>query len=77
MGQLNNPEIDLHLRLFAFVAKRGGWRARKTDPIGPAVLMRGILVVLSTFDAIAQYSNLLDEARRHPESLENLLAYTC
>jgi hypothetical protein len=77
MTQLNNPEIDLHLRLFAFVAKRGGWRARKTDPIGPAVLMRGILVVLSTFDAIAHYSSLLDEARRHPQSLENLFAYTC
>jgi len=77
MTQLNNPEIDINLRLFAFVAKRGGWRARKTDPIGPAVLMRGILVVLSTFDAVAQYSDLLDEARRHPESLENLFAYTC
>jgi len=77
MLQLNNPDIDLHLRLFALVVKRGGWRARKTDPIGPTVLMRGLLVVLSTFDALAQYSDLLDEARRHPEILENLFAYTC
>lgn len=77
MRQLNNPQIDLHLRLFALVAKRGGWRARKTDPLGPAVLMRGLLVVLSTFDALAQYSDLLAEARRHPEVLENLFAYTC
>lgn len=77
MSQLNNPEIALHLRLFAFVAKRGGWRARKTDPIGPAVLMRGLLVVLSTFDALARYPNLLDEARHHPETLEHLFAYTC
>ena len=77
MSQLNNPEIDLNLRLFAFVAKRGGWRARKTDPIGPAILMRGILVVLSTFDALAQYSELLEEARRNPKALENLFAYTC
>jgi hypothetical protein len=77
MLQLNNPDIDLNLRLFAFVAKRGGWRARKTDPIGPIVLMRGLLVVLSTFDALAHYSDLLNEARQHPEILENLFAYTC
>lgn len=76
MSQLNNPEIDLNLRLFAFVAKRGGWRARKTDPLGPTVLMRGLLVVLSTFDALAHYPALLDQARRHPEALENLFAYT-
>lgn len=76
MAQLNNPEIDFNLRLFAFVAKRGGWRARKTDPLGPTVLMRGLLVVLSTFDALAQYPKLLDQARRQPEALENLFAYT-
>jgi hypothetical protein len=76
MSQLNNPEIDLNLRLFAFVAKRGGWRARKTDPLGPAVLMRGLLVVLSTFDSLAQYADLIDEARRHPDVLEHLFAYT-
>ncbi len=77
LSQLHNPEIALPWRLFAFVAKRGGWRARKTDPIGPAVLMRGLLAVLSTFDALARYPNLLDEARHHPETLEHLFAYTC
>jgi hypothetical protein len=76
MSQLNNPDIDLNLRLFAFVAKRGGWRARKTDPIGPVILMRGLLVVLSTFDAITHYADLIHEARRHPDALERLFAYT-
>ncbi len=37
------------------VATLGGWLGRKRDPIGPIVLMRGVLILLSSLSAIAQY----------------------
>jgi len=75
-AQLNNPDIDLPLRLFALTAKLGAWRARKTDPLGPTILMRGALLLLSSLDILDHHSELINEARRHPDVLEQLFAYT-
>jgi DDE family transposase len=77
MSQLDNPDIPIALRLLALVAKLGAWRARKTDPLGPAILMRGTLLLLSTFDILTQHSSLIQEVRRHPKILDHLFAYTC
>lgn len=37
------------------VATMGGWLGRKRDALGPVVLMRGMLVLLATLDALAEY----------------------
>jgi len=56
-GNLNNPSIDPNLRVFAFLAKSGGWMGRKNDPISPLTLMRGFR---QTTDALYLYENAPD-----------------
>lgn len=73
----DNTDIDLNLRLFAFIAKNGGWLGRRRDPIGPTILMRGMLHLLAVFDSFVQYSSLIEEALRHPDILQNLLNWHC
>jgi hypothetical protein len=37
------------------IATLGGWLGRKRDPLGPVVLMRGVLVLISALSAVATY----------------------
>jgi hypothetical protein len=73
VNDLGNPEIDLGLRLFAFMAKNGGWLGRRADPIGPSTLMRGMLDLLMVLDACTRFGPLIEEALKHPEVLRKLL----
>ena len=68
-----NQEIDLDLRLLAFIAKNGGWLGRRRDPIGPTILMRGMLHLLAVLDTAARYGPLIEEALKNPELLRRLL----
>jgi len=70
--ELNDPQIPLALRLFALVVQLGGWLGRRRDPIGPTVLMRGLLQVLTLLDALPRYGPLLDEARANPDIVRRL-----
>jgi hypothetical protein len=72
MCEPDNREIDLNLRLFAFIAKNGGWLGRRRDPIGPTVLMRGMLHLLAVLDTSARYGQLIQEALRNPDVLRRL-----
>ena len=69
MREPNNSEIDLGLRLFAHIAKLGGWLGRRGDPIGPLVLMRGMLSVMPIFQALAHCPGLIEQALRNPNVL--------
>jgi hypothetical protein len=71
--ELENTEIDLSLRIFAFIAKNGGWLGRRRDPIGPTILMRGILHLLAVIDANLRFGSLIDETLKNPELLKRLL----
>ena len=66
-------EIGLELRLFAFIAKNGGWLGRRTDPIGPTILMRGMLHVPAVIDAATRYGALMQELLENPQVLRKLL----
>jgi len=68
----DNQEIDLDLRLLAFIAKNGGWLGRRRDPIGPTILMRGMLHLLAALDTAARYGPLIEEALKNPEVLRRL-----
>jgi len=68
-----NQEIDLDLRLLAFIAKNGGWLGRRRDPIGSTILMRGMLHLLAVLDTAARYGPLIEEALKNPEVLRRLL----
>jgi len=73
MLEPDNPRIDLNLRLFAFIAKSGGWLGRRRDPIGPTVLMRGMLHLLAILDAFTRCGPLIEEALKNPHALRKLL----
>lgn len=75
-NNLNDPTIDLSIRLFAHIAIRGGWNARMTDPIGPDILMRGMLQTFAIVHAYINYRDLLQELVtegliRHPKNAYN------
>ncbi|MFH1739466.1 MAG: IS4 family transposase [bacterium] len=71
--ELDNPDIDLRWRLLAFIAKSGGWLARRNDPLGPTILMRGLLQVLAVFDAASRHASLIQEALDNPDLLRKLI----
>lgn len=73
MLEPDNFDIDLNLRLFAFIAKSGGWLGRKGDPIGPTILIRGMLHLLAVIDSIAKYGTMIEEALQNPHVLRRLL----
>jgi hypothetical protein len=60
--QPENPDIDLNWRLFALVAKRGGWIGRRSDPIGPTILMRGMMDLIAALDLAAHVPKLIQQA---------------
>lgn len=70
---LDNPDIDLHWRLLAFIAKSGGWLGRRNDPLGPIILMRGLLQFLAVFDTVLHHQFLILEALEHPDILRKLI----
>jgi hypothetical protein len=47
-----DPEMG---KLIKIVATLGGWLGRKQDPIGPIVLMRGMLLVLGWVTAVEEF----------------------
>jgi hypothetical protein len=54
--QLQSPPPDPgKLALIRRIAKLGGWYGRKCDPIGPIVLMRGMLRFLETLALIEEF----------------------
>jgi hypothetical protein len=54
--QLQSAEPDpVHRGLRRRIATIGGWLGRKRDPIGPIVLMRGMLRILDSLALIEQY----------------------
>lgn len=69
---INNPKLPLELCLFALVVKYGGWIGRRRDPIGPTILMRGLLQVLAMLDALRRYGPVLIQALEHPELTRSL-----
>jgi len=72
MQNLNDPEIPVKLRLFAYMVKLGGWLGRKNDPIGPTIIMRGLMEILAVLDAMEKYKPLLEQAKNQPQILSKL-----
>ena len=64
---LNDENVDFDLRMFAYIAKQGGWRGRKSDPISPLTLIRGFDRVTVALDMIENASDLLEEFARRCE----------
>ena len=59
-----NQEIPLPLRTFAMIARLGGWLGRRRDPIGPTILMRGVLTYQLMLGAMDELGPLLQEIRQ-------------
>jgi len=55
----DDPNIDANLRLFALIARQGGWRARKGDPITPMTMIRGFERVTAAAEMLRSSSSLL------------------
>jgi hypothetical protein len=72
MLEPENTAIGLNVRLFAFIAKNGGWLGRRRDPIGPKILMRGLLDFLATLDTSLRYKSLIEEALENPETIREI-----
>lgn len=70
-----DQDIDLKLRMYAFIAKTGGWLTRRRDPIGPTVIMRGLLQFLTMLDGYCQYQPLLEELRANPDLMRELFGF--
>jgi len=68
MLEPDNSAIDLNLRLFALIAKLGGWLGRRRDPIGPTILMRGLLDLLTILHATARHGPLIQQALQTPHA---------
>lgn len=77
MLEPDNTEIDLELRLFAYAARMGGWLGRRRDPIGPTVLMRGLLQVLAIIDAHVTYRGLIEEVLENPDAIRRFRGMFC
>jgi hypothetical protein len=75
MRHPDDPTLDPTMQLFALVLRGGGWLGRRTDPIGPAILMRGMLQVMTMFAMVNQFSDLIGSlAKNYGGDIEN--AYT-
>ena len=70
---IDDPAIDIKLRLFCLLLKLGGWIGRRADPIGPAVLMRGIQQLFAAFEVYSQYPEIVEYGVRNPGEIEDLL----
>ncbi len=75
MRHPDDPGLDPSMQLFALVLRCGGWLGRRTDPIGPTVLMRGMLQVMAMFSMVSQFPDLIASlAKTYPGKSKN--AYT-
>ena len=54
------PEVTPEWKLFGLVLRYGGWLGRRNDPVGPKILMRGILMTLAVLEAIEYHRKLLE-----------------
>ncbi len=63
------PTLTPQWRLLGLIARYGGWLGRRGDPLGPNVLMRGLLLVLAALHMVEQLGSLVDEIRNAPETL--------
>ena len=61
----------IHAQVIQRIATLGGWLGRKRDPIGPIVLMKGMLRFLGTLDLLDQFGldGVWDMARSLSDSL--------
>jgi hypothetical protein len=59
MRHPDDPELEPSMQLFALVLRTGGWLGRRTDPIGPTVLMRGMLQVMTMLSIVNQFPDLI------------------
>lgn len=69
----NDPDINLNLALLAAIATKGGWLGRRGDTIGPTILMRGTLALMSTINDLLRLRGLLQRAADDPQALRKLL----
>jgi hypothetical protein len=67
MRHPDDPELDPSMQLFALVLRAGGWLGRRTDPIGPTVLMRGMLQVMTLFSIVNQFPDLIASLAKNYE----------
>jgi len=75
MRHPDDPELNPSMQLFALVLRGGGWLGRRTDPIGPTVLMRGMLQVMTMFSMVNQFPDLIASlAKNYGDDAKN--AYT-
>jgi hypothetical protein len=75
MRHPGDPEVSPSMQLFALVLRAGGWLGRRTDPIGPTVLMRGMLQVMTMFAMVNQFPDLIASlAKNYGSGTKN--AYT-
>ncbi|HUW61188.1 MAG TPA: hypothetical protein VMZ06_09290 [Candidatus Bathyarchaeia archaeon] len=57
--EIGDPELAPSIQLFALILRAGGWLGPRTDPMGPTVLMRGMLQVMTMFSMVNQFSDLI------------------
>jgi hypothetical protein len=69
----NDPEIAFELRLFAAIAKHGGWLGRRRDPIGHTILMRGLFDLITILDFFQNYQGFLEDSLQNRDALAKLL----
>lgn len=69
MKKPEDKKIDLNLRIFALIARRGGWLGRRRDPIGTTILARGMMDILTVLQFQQEHQELLTELQAHPEKL--------
>ena len=69
---MRNPDddkIDINLRIFALIARRGGWLGRRRDPIGSTILARGMMDILTVLQFQQEHQELLTELQTNPQNL--------
>ena len=65
MRHPDDPTLDPSLQLFALILRAGGWFGRRTDPIGPTILMRGMLQVMAMFSMVNQFPELINALAKY------------
>ena len=57
----NDTTIEISLRMFAAAARFGGWPGRKRDPIGSAILMRGMQTIYGAMAVQLTHTLLINQ----------------
>ena len=61
---LNDPTIDINLRLFAWIAMQGKWYGCRKNTISPLLLMKGMARLMQALEAIEAIPGLLLEVAK-------------